>query len=141
MSRSGWLALVLGFVMLMACITWAMLAYRKGVIASMSTPEARAEWQEWRDASARQSADGPVLRRPVRSSEPPAVVLVRDYFSSLLAGALFFSSLFYGLFIWILRGAAHTNVNPAIEDEATLIAQQTGRMASARPRHKNHSSH
>jgi cbb3-type cytochrome oxidase subunit 3 len=111
MSRFGWLALAAVYLVLIGCITWAMLSYRKSVMASLDTPEARAEWQEWRDASARQSAAGPVLRRPVRGAEPPAVVLLRDYFSSLLVGAIFFSSVFYCLFVWIFRGAVKTRLN------------------------------
>lgn len=137
MSRSAWLMLAAAYLALIACVVWGMLVYRQTTLASLDTLEARAAWQQWRDASARQSAEGPVLRKPIRSSAPPAEVLLRDYFPTLLAGAVFFSSLFFCLLVWIVRGAVRTSVHPdpAAADDA-IMAQQTGPAFAAESRRR-----
>lgn len=127
MRKTIWLVLIGAYLLLIGGITWSMFAYRQKMIVSLDSIEARTAWQQWRDESARQSSTGPVLRRPVRGTAPPTEILLRDYFMPLLLGANFFATFFYVLMIWILRGAANTRVIPLAEDEAALIARQTGR--------------
>ncbi len=126
MSTTTRLILIGVYVLLMAGITCGMLVYRQRTLAALDTVQAHTDWQKWREASASQSAHGPVLRRPIESALPPAEVLLRDYFTPLLAGAIFFTTLFYVLLIWIVRGAASTHVTLPAEDEADPIAKQTG---------------
>jgi hypothetical protein len=39
-----------------------------------------------------------------KSTEPPALVLTRDYFSVSLGGAVLFSSLLYWVIAWFVTG-------------------------------------
>lgn len=97
----GWLA---AYVIATCLVTLSMFALRRVVLRQLSTPEAIAQWQAWRDAEPNQSDTGPVKRRPPSSPEPPALVLLRDHFSVMLAGALLFSSLLFGAIMIAARG-------------------------------------
>lgn len=101
--RSGWVWLAL-YLATMAVLVVVVYRARARVLADMSTPEAQAEWQEWRAAAAKQSTGGPVQRQPPKSPEPPSLVLMRDYFAVVLTGALLFVSLLFATFAIAVRG-------------------------------------
>ena len=101
-ERSLWLA---AYVAIMVGIIVGLFVVRSRTLASLSTPEARANWQAWREAAAKQSAEGPVRRRVAKSTEPPALILMRDHFPVMLAGSLFFGSVLFTLIGWAARGA------------------------------------
>jgi hypothetical protein len=98
----GWIA---GYVALTAIVLWSMFAARDGVIARLSMPQSVAQWQAWRDAVRQQQANpGPVERRVPKSGEPPALVLMRDYFGVSLLGAFVFSTALYWVVAWFVSG-------------------------------------
>lgn len=101
-----WLAV---YAVLLAAIVAAMFAVRNRALASFDTPQARAEWDEWREAPPNQSDDLPVKRRPPSSQEPPALVLMRDYFNVMLAAAIVFGSLLFAALAIAARGALSGN--------------------------------
>lgn len=81
-----------------------MLKARKVTLATMSTPEARAEWEAWRESEPNQRKDLPVSRRPPKSAEPPSLVLMRDHFTVLMSAAIVFSSLLFAALAIAARG-------------------------------------
>jgi hypothetical protein len=82
-----------------------MLAARERLIERLSTPQSVAHWQTWRDdVRLQQKQRGPVERRVPASGEPPALVLMRDYFAVSLLGAIVFSSALYCVTVWFLTG-------------------------------------
>lgn len=105
MTRRSLLLWLTAYVAIMAGITAGLLSARSRTLAALDTSAARAEWQEWRDAAAKQSALGPVHRRVPKSTEPPALTLMRDYFPVMLGGGLFFSTALFILLGWAARGA------------------------------------
>lgn len=84
--------------------TWAISVYE--------SPEAQAEWEEWREGAARLSIDGPVKRRAPRSDKPPALILATTYFKTCLTIALvlttvlFATAAFFVHGVWTSPGAA-----------------------------------
>jgi hypothetical protein len=100
----GWALAVVYLVMLVGIVV-SMFQLREVTLETMGTPEARAEWEAWRQAAPNQRKDQPVERRPPKSDEPPALVLMRDHFPVMLGGAVVFSSLLYGALAFALRGA------------------------------------
>lgn len=95
--------LVVGYAVLVGVVVGGMIWARHSTIATKET--AGPEWQAWReDEIARQSQHGPVERRVPKSTEPPAVVLMRDNFAVLVFGALLFSSILYWIMAWFLMG-------------------------------------
>lgn len=88
-------------------IVVTMTRARDSVRQSLATPEAKAAWEEWRNA-ARESSEGqgPVRRKEPKSNDPPALILLSDpgYFVISLVTAIIFSSLLFIVTMFLLRG-------------------------------------
>jgi hypothetical protein len=98
------------YVALAALIVGSMFWVRHTVLTEFSTDEAVADWRTWQaDVREQQTNPGPVARRIPRSDEPPALVLMRDYFTVSLFGATFFTSLLYWVMAWFVTGALSAN--------------------------------
>ncbi|HEX4415204.1 MAG TPA: hypothetical protein VH107_16350 [Lacipirellulaceae bacterium] len=103
-------AWLLGYVALVAAIVITMFHERTSVLNEYSTQPERAAWRNWReDEKQRQTNPGPVIRKVPKSEEPPALVLMRDYFKISLFGATFFTSLLYWIMAWFVTGAFSTS--------------------------------
>ncbi len=97
-----WLA-IYGLTVLAVIVV--VLQVRKTTLREMATPEAQAEWQEWREAVPNQNQPGgPVRRRPPSTVEPPALVLLRDHFTVVICGSVLFSSLLFAAIMMAARG-------------------------------------
>lgn len=116
----GWLLLAV----LVCTLLWGI---RGRVIAELDRPEIRADWQRWKNEARRQSAlgKGPVQRRPPPSNEPPALILMRDHFPSVIVGSLVLGSCLYlflalaaqGMWRTRNRGVSGARDRPAGVDE------------------------
>jgi hypothetical protein len=99
----GWFV---GYAALLAAIVISMFWERNSVLSTLSNPTSITDWESWRtDVRQQQTNPGPVERRVPKSDEPPALVLMRDYFKISLIGAMFFSSLLYWVMAWFITGA------------------------------------
>lgn len=99
-------------MVLVGAVLGAMYYLRQSSMAELSSSRSISEWQSWRDdVRQQQSNGGPVTRRIPKSDEPPALVLMRDYFMVLLVGAILFSSVLYWVFAWLLTGMLSTPAN------------------------------
>jgi hypothetical protein len=105
--RKTWFAaLVAGYIALVTAVVGSMLWQRHAIFHEFGTPEALANWQSWRgDVQQNQSEPGPVQRQVPKSTEPPALVLMRDYFTVSMFGAIFFTSILYWIMAWFIAGA------------------------------------
>jgi len=100
-----WLWWMIGFAVLIVAVIAAMYETRDWALAQLSTPESVADWQAWReDVRQQQDQRGPVQRRVPKSSEPPALVIMRDHFAVSLLAAVLFSTLLYWVFAWFVMG-------------------------------------
>lgn len=105
---SAWVAAYLFCIVLLAGL---MLAYRPILLARFGQPHVAASWDNWRSAAKRSSGvegpvQGPVQRKTPKSAEPPGVILLRDYFPTMLAAGLFFPSLLFFFTAFVVRGMA-----------------------------------
>ncbi len=83
-----------------------MVYGRAKTMATYGTPTAQAEWDAWRaDAKKMAEEPGVVKRREPKSIEPPALVLMRDHFGVCLSIALVLSTVLFGTFMILVRGA------------------------------------
>ncbi len=98
------------YLICIACITWQMFRARETALKVYGTESAQASWDQWRDDAAK--ASGPVDRDPPASPNPPAFVLMRDYFVPCLALALVLSSVLFATFAVMLDGALARNSRP-----------------------------
>ncbi|MGE0609150.1 MAG: hypothetical protein AB7O62_18800 [Pirellulales bacterium] len=90
----------------LAGIVWLLLAVRANTVSALDSPEARQAWLKWKqdEAEHASSPSEPVRRKIPKSDEPPALLLLRDRFATLLAGALVTWSFFYGFTALIVHG-------------------------------------
>jgi hypothetical protein len=101
-----WVWWSIGYAIVLLAAVFAMLKSRDWALAQLSTPDSIANWQAWRnDVERQQTNPGPVQRRTPKSTEPPALVLMRDHFAVSMVGAVLFSSAFYWVFAWFMFGA------------------------------------
>lgn len=90
---------------MMSALVGAMFWARQSAISQGSSLTSVPDWKKTRDEMREeQSRHGPVERRLPKSEEPPALVLMRDYFVILMMGALLFSSLLYWIIAWFVTG-------------------------------------
>jgi cytochrome bd-type quinol oxidase subunit 1 len=97
------------YLLVMGAVVWNMLRLRDSVPQQYDTEQANAQWQAWRSDELRRSKEpGPVHRRVPKSTEPPAVVHMRDYFAVWMFAAVFFSTLLFLVTMFFIRGALRT---------------------------------
>ena len=102
--RSAIIAYVVVYMLTMALIVTALLLARRNLLEQYG-PEQIEEWQRWKADTAHRAIASPVERRPVRSDEPPLLVLVRDYFAPIVVTCLAISTVLYWFLALALRGA------------------------------------
>jgi hypothetical protein len=100
------LAWLLAWLTVMALVSAGVSYGRWQALQTYGTSQARAEWDSWRsDARKMAQGPGPVSRRPPSSPEPPALVLMRDHFAVCLSLALVLTTVLFGTFMVLVRGA------------------------------------
>ena len=98
----GWLFAYLT----MLCLVLGGMYYARGQLLTVyGTADAQQDWDQWRDdAQRRAEGTGPVKQRVPKSVEPPALVLMRDYFTACVGLALLLSSVLFATFMFFVRG-------------------------------------
>ncbi|HZL86746.1 MAG TPA: hypothetical protein VFB96_00100 [Pirellulaceae bacterium] len=106
--RSDLIWLVL-YVAMLAAVVGGLFYARQRAIAVYGTDRAEAQWNMWRkDVKQQEDGNGPVARQVPKSAEPPALVLMRDYFVVCVVIAIALSSVLFGTFVFLLRGTLDT---------------------------------
>jgi hypothetical protein len=115
----GHLILIAGYGLLLGAIVWSVMAAHKWALAELASPESLREWEAWReDVRQQEQRAGPVRRRVPKSAEPPALVLMRDYFAVSLAGALLFMTLLYWVIAWFVYGILRSGGQSGFDERA-----------------------
>jgi len=98
-----WIA---AYIVLIAAVVAGVFYARQQALAMYGTADAQAEWDAWREDAKRLAEEsGPVKRRVPRSTAPPALVLMRDHFGVCLMIAVVLSTVLFGTFMLMVRGA------------------------------------
>lgn len=100
------------YVSLLAAVVGGSYYARSWALSVYASPEAQAQWDEWRAGAAKLSSEGPVKRRAPKSDKPPALILATTYFKTCLTIALVLTTVLFAtaaLFVhgvWTSPGAA-----------------------------------
>lgn len=114
--------IALGYVAVAGCLVGALLAVRNGVMERDSAV-AQRDWNTWRSEAAKQDGtQGTVQRSIPRSGEPPALVLMRDYFVPTTVGLLVPVSALYAFVAWIVCGVAYSPSSDSSKHAANATA-------------------
>jgi len=100
---------LLAYLVVIVLVASGVVYGRRQALEVYGSATAQAEWDKWRE-DAKQMAEqpSPVKRRIPGSAEPPAVVLMRDHFAVCLVLAIVLSSVLFGTFMMLARGALST---------------------------------
>jgi hypothetical protein len=97
------------YLLALGCLIAALLFARQQALSVYGTDVAREEWQEWvKEAREQEEGEGPIRRRAPKTDTPPALILMRDYFVTTLAGSVVLCSAVYWSFAFLLNGALTT---------------------------------
>jgi hypothetical protein len=108
MASLSWINVfwLFAYLVLVTVVALGVFQGRQQAIATYATAEAQAEWDVWREDAKKLAEDsGPVKRRFPKSVQPPALVLMRDHFAVCLGLALVLSTILFGTFMLLVRGA------------------------------------
>lgn len=104
------------YLVAMFVMIWGLRMARQRVIDSLGSPEALAEWRAFAEETRKEPAPGQaVARRPVKSDEPPALVLMRDHFTAIAATSLLIGSFVYAFLAFLVLGSARAKAAAAKE--------------------------
>jgi len=82
-----------------------LMRSRADWLGQLDRPEARSDWDAFRQDMREQSGrDGPVQRKVPRSAEPPALVWLRDYFRLAVVAWVLFTGVLGGFFCLLVAG-------------------------------------
>lgn len=96
---------LLAYLAAMTLVVAGLMVVRQRTLARLDTPDARRQWQQWKQQTNRQQqANGPVRRRPVSSDEAPALILLRDRFGVIVATTVMVFSFLFAFLVFVARG-------------------------------------
>ena len=101
-SKKSWL---IGYVVMVTVIVVGFYQFRSWSQTVYANEQGQIEWQKWRSDVEAQPAEAPVKRRVPKSQQPPATVLLTDYFATCLVIAIVLSTALYFAFMFVTRGA------------------------------------
>ncbi len=104
---------ILAYGALVLAIVGSLAEARRRTLAALDTPAAHADWQAWK-AEAERAANriGPVERRPPKSQEPPALILLRDHFAAVVLSSILIASCLYGFALLVFEGTRRSTKLP-----------------------------
>lgn len=90
----------------MALMLFALGEWRSREVEFWNKPGELPKWQQWKAETERMSkASGPVQRRPVKTDEPPSLILMRDYFGVIVAVSILVVTVLFGFVAFVIRGS------------------------------------
>jgi|DewCreStandDraft_4_1066084.scaffolds.fasta_scaffold26072_3 hypothetical protein len=102
---AGWLFWLMLGILVLAGAAAALWHAREWAMADLSGSSGRQAWHDWKEHTRKlASSGGPVARRPVQADEPPALVLLRDHFATVLAACLTLLAALLGFIGFVVRG-------------------------------------
>jgi len=126
-SSGYWPYVVYGtlYVLLMGGVVGGSVYARSWAISTYGSPQAQAQWNEWRAGAAKLSTEGPVKRRVPKSDQPPALVLATTYFGICLTITLILTTALYGATVYFVHGV--------LQSRPDVSLKSSSRHESARP--------
>ena len=100
------------YLLLLGGVAGGSFYARSWAISVYGSPQAQAQWDEWRTEAAKLSAEGPVQRRVPKSDKPPALVLATTYFGICLTIALVLTTVLFATGVYFVQGVLRQGARP-----------------------------
>jgi len=116
-SRGYWSFGICGllYVLLLAAVIGGSWFARNWAISVYGSPQAQAQWDQWRAEAAKLATEGPVKRRVPKSDQPPALVLATTYYGVCLTIAVALTTVLYGTAAYFVLGVLRSPGKPRQE--------------------------
>ena len=105
------------YVLVLSGVVGGCLYARSWALSVYGTPEAEAEWNEWRAGAEKLSTEGPVKRRVPKSDKPPALVLATTYFGVCVTIAVLLTTVLFATAVYFVQGVLTSPGGPRNEIE------------------------
>lgn len=92
------------YLVIMAAVVLGLRAAREWSQKTYAMPTTQSSWQEFREDVAKGSKQSPVQREVPQSIEPPALVLLRDYYWECTVISLVLTTALYGAMTFMVLG-------------------------------------
>ncbi|ADB16755.1 hypothetical protein Psta_2081 [Pirellula staleyi DSM 6068] len=115
------------FVAIVGSVAGGVFYGRSQALAIYGDDVAQGEWDTWReDATQMSEGIGPVKRRAPKSLQPPALVLMSQYFGVCLVGSVLLSSVLTITILAFVRGvmSSPTMVDRSRDQSPAATARQ-----------------
>ncbi|HEY2841860.1 MAG TPA: hypothetical protein VGJ26_22060, partial [Pirellulales bacterium] len=101
------------YLAVMFLMVWGLRTAQQRVIVSLGSPEALAEWRTFAAETRKAPVPGQAIeRRPVKSDEPPSLVLMRDHFIAIAVTSLSIGSFVYAFLAFLVLGSWRSRGEP-----------------------------
>lgn len=92
------------YVLVLSGVVGGSFYARSWAISVYGSPQAQAEWNEWRAGAAKLASEGPVKRRVPKSDRPPALVLATTYFGVCLTITFLLTTVLFATAVYFVQG-------------------------------------
>jgi hypothetical protein len=99
------------YLLILAAVIGGSYFARSWAISVYGSPQAQAQWDEWRAGAAKLSTEGPVKRRVPKSDKPPALVLATTYFGVCVTIALLLTTVLFATATYFVQGVLRSPGN------------------------------
>jgi hypothetical protein len=105
------------FFVIEAIIAYGVLYSRTVLLESYKTEQAQTDWDKWKSDAKKMGEEntGLVSRREPKATQPPGLILMRDYFPQILIGSVALSAVLVGMTMLMVYGVV--NQRPTIPRE------------------------
>ena len=93
-----------GYLLMLSSVVFGLFQMKDWSAQTFNNDEAVGRWQEWRTDVKNMPEDAPVTRRVPKSEQPPAYVLLHDYFGICMLLSVVLCSALYLTFMMTIRG-------------------------------------
>jgi len=100
---------LVGYAAFLTLIMYGVVQWRTAKLAELERPEVAQEWDEFRTALENEAKNkAPSVHKVPKRDVPSLVIMLRERFPAVLAGAAVFGTLFYGMGVFLIRGIRAT---------------------------------
>ena len=108
----------LAYVAMSALLIAGFSNFRSWAKDTYATEAAQVQWQAWKSDVRNQADAAPVQRREPKSDQPPAIVLLFQYYWICLGITLVLSTVLFVVFMILVRGVIQSP-GPVAEERST----------------------
>lgn len=100
---------LIAFFVIEGLVAFGVFHARQVLVNSYDTPQAQTDWETWKGAAKEmgEKKTGLIQRREPKATEPPGLILMRDYFPQIVTLSVVLSGVLVGMTMLMVYGIVH----------------------------------